>query len=74
MPLDSHAQDRVYQRCALAISEAGQARESLFLARLALLLFQEVGDEQRCLQALDLALADLPTPSLSASARTDEPG
>jgi hypothetical protein len=47
---------------------------SLFLARLALLLFQEVGDEQRCLQALDLALADLPTPSLSASARTDEPG
>lgn len=74
MPLESHAQDRVYQRCALAISQAGPSRESLFLARLALLLFQEIGDEARCLQALDQALADLPTPSLSASVGTGEPG
>ncbi|MEY4713105.1 MAG: hypothetical protein RIS88_2555 [Pseudomonadota bacterium] len=67
MPLESSAQDRVYQRCAHAITEAGPERESLFLARLALLLFQEVGDEHRCLRALEQALADLPTPSLSAS-------
>ncbi len=66
MPLESSAQDRVYQRCAQAITEAGAARESLFLARLTLLLFQEVGDEARCLKALDQALTDLPTPSLSA--------
>jgi hypothetical protein len=67
MPLESSAQDRLYQRCANAITEAGPERESLFLARLALLLFQEVGDEGRCLQALEQALADLPKPSLSAS-------
>ncbi|MEY2802291.1 MAG: hypothetical protein RL513_1876 [Pseudomonadota bacterium] len=67
MPLESSAQDRLYQRCAQAITEAGHERESLFLARLALLLFQEVGDEQRCLRALEQALAELPTPSLSAS-------
>ncbi len=67
MPLESAAQDRVYQRCANAISEAGRGRESLFLARLALLLFQEVGDEARCLRAVEQALADLPEPSLSAA-------
>ena len=66
MPLESSAQDRIYQRCANAISQAGSERESLFLARLALLLFQEVGDERLCLQAIEHALADLPTPSLSA--------
>ncbi len=65
MPLESSAQDRIYQRCAHAITEAGAERESLFLARLALLLFQEVGDEARCMQALDQALRELPTPSLS---------
>ncbi len=65
MSLESSAQDRVYQRCAHAITDAGRERESLFLARLALLLFQEVGDEARCLRALEQALAELPTPSLS---------
>ncbi len=65
MPLESSAQDRIYQRCAHAITKAGPERESLFLARLTLLLFQEVGDEARCLQALDQALRELPTPSLS---------
>ncbi len=66
MPLESSAQDRIYQRCAHAITEAGSERESLFLARLALLLFQEVGDEARCMRAVEQALADLPAPSLSA--------
>ena len=46
--------------------QAGRERESLFLARLALLLFEQVRDEDRCNAAIDAALADLPVPSLSA--------
>ena len=61
------ARDRLYAACANAITEAGAARESLFLARLALLLFEQVGDEARCRQALADALDQLPLPSLSAS-------
>lgn len=68
MKLEDAARDRVYTRCANAISEAGVKAESLFLARLALLLFEEVGDETQCLAAIDHALADLPVPSLSALA------
>ena len=65
--LDSEARDRLYAACARAVSEAGPERESLFLARLALLLFEQVGDEARCHAALADALNDLPRPSLSAS-------
>ncbi len=64
--LTLEARDRVYAECARAISEAGAERESLFLARLALLLFEQVGDEERCRAALAQALDDLPVPSLSA--------
>lgn len=64
--LAPEARDRLYAQCARAISEAGSERESLFLARLALLLFEQVGDEARCQQALDDALKALPIPSLSA--------
>ena len=66
-PLQDDARDRLYAECARAISEAGEARESLFLARLALLLFEQVGDEQRCRQALADALDALPLPSLSSA-------
>jgi hypothetical protein len=66
MPFEDPARDRVYTRCANAISEAGLARESLFLARLALLLFEEIGDECRCADLIEHALQDLPEPSLSA--------
>jgi len=65
-PLQDDARDRLYAECARAISEAGEPRESLFLARLALLLFEQVGDEQRCRQALADALDALPLPSLSS--------
>jgi len=65
--LDPQARDRLYAECARAISEAGAERESLFLARLALLLFEQVGDEARCRDALAQALNDLPMPSLSAA-------
>ena len=64
--LPAEARDRLYAACARAISEAGVQRESLLLARLSLLLFEQVGDEARCQQALQEALAELPTPSLSA--------
>jgi hypothetical protein len=64
--LPPDARDRVYAECARAISEAGPERESLFLARLALLLFEQVGDEARCRAALAHALDGLPVPSLSA--------
>jgi len=65
--LAPEARDRLYAECARAIGEASRARESLFLARLALLLFEQVGDEARCRQALADALQALPVPSLSAS-------
>jgi hypothetical protein len=61
------ARDRLYAECARAISEAGAERESLFLARLALLLFEQIGDEARCRAALAHALDELPLPSLSAA-------
>ncbi|SFM98921.1 hypothetical protein [Variovorax sp. OV329] len=64
--LAPESRDRVYAACARAISEAGSERESLFLARLALLLFEQVGEESRCMKALDDALKALPIPSLSA--------
>ena len=65
--LPPDVRDRLYAECARAISEAGAERESLFLARLALLLFEQVGDEARCREALSDALHALPVPSLSAS-------
>ena len=65
--LAPEARDRLYADRANAISEAGAERESLFLARLALLLFEQVGDEARCRAALADALHALPVPSLSAT-------
>jgi hypothetical protein len=65
--LTPEARDRLYAECARAIGEAGAERESLFLARLALLLFEQVGDEARCSAALANALHELPVPSLSAA-------
>lgn len=66
--LTSDARDRLYAELARAITEAGDARESLFFARLSLLLFEAVGDEPRCREAVAQALRALPLPSLSASA------
>jgi hypothetical protein len=63
--LDDADRDRLYRLCCQAISGAGRERESLFLARLALLLFEEVGDAARCEAAIEEAGRDLPFPSLS---------
>ena len=65
-PWSDEARDRVYAQCAEAVSQAGPARESLLLARLALLLFEQVGDEAACRRAIFDALQELPQPSLSA--------
>ena len=64
--LPDDARDRMYAALARSISDAGLERESLFLARLALLLFEQVADEDRCMSALSEAARDLPCPSLSA--------
>lgn len=76
--LSPDARDRLYAELAGAVTTAGEARESLFFARLSLLLFEAVGDEQACRAALRDASTDLPTPSLScpsaalaAAARAD---
>ena len=66
MTYDAAVQDRIYARCSNAIATAGRERESLFLARLALLLFEQVQDEDRCIAAIEAALQELPQPSLSA--------
>ena len=66
--LSPDGRDRLYAGLAGAVTEAGEAREALFFARLALLLFEAVGDEARCRTALADALHELPMPSLSAQA------
>lgn len=60
------ARDRLYTRLARGVSEAGLARETLFLARLALLLCERLDDEAAAAAAIDAALHELPQPSLSA--------
>ncbi|MCL4183335.1 MAG: hypothetical protein KJ011_07790 [Burkholderiaceae bacterium] len=57
--------DQIYRAACLAISAAGPDRERLYLARLALLLMDELGDAGRCLRAIEAAAADLPTPRMS---------
>ena len=64
--LDDLQRDEVYRACCLAITAAGQERESLYLARLALLLMEEVGDVSRCLAAIEAAGRDLPQPQVPA--------
>ena len=60
----------LYTRLAQGVSEAGASRETLFLARLALLLCERLGDEAAAGAAIDAALKHLPEPSLSAANAT----
>ena len=64
------ARDRLYSRLAQGVSEAGTSRETLFLARLALLLSERLADEAAVGAAIGAALKDLPEPSLSAANAT----
>ena len=69
-PGTGSARDRLYTRLAQGVSEAGSSRETLFLARLALLLCERLGDEATAGAAIDAALKNLPEPSLSAANAT----
>jgi len=66
IPDTATARERLYVRLADGVTAAGVARESLYLARLALLLFERLGDEAVAAAAIDAALHELPDPSLSA--------
>ena len=49
--------DEVYTRACHAMTELGEAKQALFLARLALLLMKEVGDAGRIQEAITAARA-----------------
>ncbi|MFM0502479.1 DUF2783 domain-containing protein [Paraburkholderia caffeinilytica] len=63
--LEDDQRDLLYSACSEAISAVGRERESLMLARLALLLMEKVGDAEVCLQAIREAGESVPEPSLS---------
>ena len=67
--LRADERDALYRDCCLAVTAVGRERESLFLARLALLLMERVGDAARCREAIAEAARDVPAPSLSREAR-----
>ena len=58
--------ERLYTQLAQGVSEAGSNRETLFLARLALLICDRLDDELWASAAIANALHELPEPSLSA--------
>jgi 3-(3-hydroxy-phenyl)propionate hydroxylase len=66
----SSARERIYTQLAQGVSTAGASRETLFLARLTLLLCERLADEAAAGAAIDTALKDLPEPSLSAANAT----
>jgi hypothetical protein len=51
--------EQTYEALALGIDRAGREQEALFLAKLALLLANEVGQFERFKQCVDAALADM---------------
>lgn len=53
--LNADELDEVYTRACYVMTDLGQARTELFLARLTLLLMKEVGDSTRILAAIDAA-------------------
>jgi len=69
-PSASSARDRLYTQLAQGVSAAGKSRETLFLARLTLLLCERLDNEGAASEAVAAALTDLPEPSLSAADAT----
>ncbi|MDI3308374.1 MAG: hypothetical protein QJR07_14880 [Acetobacteraceae bacterium] len=59
MAADQEMLERLWESLAEAITAAGPERESLFLAKLALLLGREVGDLPRIESLIATALRDL---------------
>jgi hypothetical protein len=58
-----------YERLAAGIDAAGAANEALFLAKLAMLLAEKLGDRQAFAASVDAALADLHSATDEADAR-----
>ena len=52
--------EAAYETLAMAIDNAGEKREALFLTRLALLLAHELGDIATFKRAVQAALEELP--------------
>ncbi len=63
--LTNEERDAFYAHCAQAINTAGRSRDSLLLARPALLLADELGAISKAKAAVDSALKDLPEPTLA---------
>ena len=62
--------DEVYTRACYVMTELGEARTPLFLARLALLLMKEVGDPARIRLAIEGAASAIgPTADSASSIR-----
>lgn len=59
MALPPHAIEALWRRLAEAIDQAGPERDRLMLAKLALLLAQEVGDQAIVERMIDAASRDL---------------
>ena len=51
--------DDLYTRACGAMTELGEERTELFLARLTLLLMKQVGDRDRVIAAIEAARSDL---------------
>ncbi|MEK9721418.1 MAG: hypothetical protein VW339_14730 [Quisquiliibacterium sp.] len=46
--LDANEREQLFRQCRQALDRIELTHHPLFLARLALLLFEQVGDAQRC--------------------------
>lgn len=60
MSLDVVDLETLWERLAEAVTEAGPARETLFLAKLALLFGNALGDRTQAEALIAIALQDLP--------------
>lgn len=58
-PMDLEALEIWWEALAGGMDRAGPEHETLFLAKLALLLGREVGDKDACLRLIETALEDL---------------
>ncbi len=57
--LSTTALEQVYDQLAEGITQAGADKEALFLTKLALLLANQVGDEDQVSESIDEALKNL---------------
>jgi len=51
--------ETVYERLATAIDQSGEEKSALMLAKLSLLMARDIGNADRVLALIDIALRDL---------------